>query len=343
MNTALVTQVNADPWARCISLYLQSIRERSEKTYNSYVYTLRAFFAMFAGKPPDYVSREDVERFIRTPAKFGRNKDKPPATSTLNTRRAILSSFYKFASTFTYSGEDGRPVRLFSGVPPTAGIRLVKTPRPRRLLTQDELERLFAAMPKNTLQGLRDRSLFTFFLLTGRRLNEVRGLCYGDIEFGEIVDPDGSSRQGWLYRWRGEKGLGGQEQSSELPTLAKVLLDEYLEQSGRLPLESDDPLWIGIERPGLPIDIYTPLSTGAIRRALLKYARAAGIDKPISVHWLRHANAKARYAADKDVLKIMRALGHTDLSSTYIYLQNLLGTADAGARELAHTFTFLLK
>ena len=343
MNTALVTQAQADPWARCITLYLQSIQERSAKTYNSYVYTLRAFFTMFAGKPPDYVSREDVERFIRTPAKFGRNKDKPPAISTLNTRRAILSSFYTFAGNFTYTGEDGRPVRLFDGVPPTAGVKPIKTPRPRRVLTQDELERLFAAMPKNTVQGLRDRSLFTFFLLTGRRLNEARSLLYGDIEWGTITESDGSSRMGWTYRWIGEKGLHGEEKVSELPVIAKVLIDEWLEASGRLPLEADDPIWIGIERPGMPLDPYKPLSKGAITRALKKYARAAGIDKDISTHWLRHANAKARYEKDKDVVKLMRALGHSNMQSTYIYLQNELGTADQGARELAHTFTFLLK
>ena len=341
--TALVTHVNADPWARCISLYLQSIKERSAKTYDSYVYTLRAFFTMFRGKPPDYITREDVERFVRTPARFGRNKDKPPAASTLNTRRAILSSFYKFASQFTYTGEDGRPVRLFSGVPPTAGTKQIKTPRPRRVLTQDELERLFAAMPKNTVQGLRDRSLFTFFLLTGRRLNEVRGLCYGDITWDVISEPDGSSRMGWVYRWIGEKGQHGEEKVSELPVICKVLIDEWLEASGRLPLESDDPIWIGIERPGMPLDPFKPLSKGAITRALRKYAVAAGIDKPVSTHWLRHASAKARYEKDKDVIKIMKALGHSDLQSTYVYLQNFLGTSDAGARELAHTFTFLLK
>ncbi len=39
----------------------------------------------------------------------------------------------------------------------------------------------------------------------------------------------------------------------------------------------------------------------------------------------------------------MKALGQSDLQSTYIYLQNLLGNADQGARELAHTFKFLLK
>jgi len=345
--TALATQPQApgDPWARCIALYLQRIAEGSEKTYRGYVSTLRAFFTMFVGKQPDDITQEDVERFIHTPTKKG-----VPAANTRNVRRNILSSFYKYASTFTYSGEDGKPVRLFAGVPPTAGTRSSKTPRPRRVLTQDELERLFNAIPRNTKQGLRDLSLFTFFLLTGRRMNEVRGLTFGDIMWDVISEDDGSSRQGWVYRWVGEKGQAGEERVSELPVICKVLIDEWLEASGRLPLQSDDPIWIAIGPPslqnaalGLPYDKFKPLSENSVTQALKKYARAAGIDKQISVHWLRHASAKARYQADRDVLKVMAALGHKDLSSTYRYLENFLGNADAGARELAHTFNFLLK
>ena|SRR5260221_7436628 len=108
-------------------------------------------------------------------------------------------------------------------------------------------------------------------------------------------------------------------------------------------IEADDPVWIGIQGPGMPLDPYKALSENSITQALRKYARAAGIDKPVSTHWFRHSNARARYAADKDVIKIMRALGHSDLNSTYIYLQQFLGNADPGARELSHTFGFLLK
>ncbi len=39
----------------------------------------------------------------------------------------------------------------------------------------------------------------------------------------------------------------------------------------------------------------------------------------------------------------MKALGHSNLASTYRYLENFLGNSDAGARELAHKFNFLLK
>jgi integrase len=346
--TALATQPQApgDPWARCIGMYLASIRERSEDTYEGYAAVLRTFFALFAGREPDYITREDIERFIRTPTK----QDQPPAPGTRNFRLAVLSSLYKFASQYTYrSPEDGKPVRLFSGVAPTAGIRLVKTPRPRRLLTEDELTRLFTAIP-HTVIGLRDRSLLTFFLLTGRRLEEGRNLLYGDLEWGTIMESDGSSRLGWTYRWRGEKGLAGEERVSELPTICRVLLEEYWEAASRLSLESDAPVWIAHGPPSLqnaalgkPYDPFSPLSKTAIWNMIRNYAKAAGIDKNVSAHWFRHINAKSRYQASHDVLAVMRALGHTNLSSTYTYLENTLGNADPGARELAHTFNFLLK
>ncbi len=352
MNTALVPieQRHPDPWARCIGMFLQSVRDRSESTYENYTSTLRMFFTMFAGRQPDCITREDVERFVHRPCQQGRKKGEPPSAATRNTRLSILSAFYKFASMYTYTS-DGKPTRLFAELAPTAGIRPSKVIRPRRVLSESELERLFAVMPKNTVQGLRDRSIFTLLLLTGRRLGEAINLRYGDIEWGPISEEDGSTRTGWVYSWDGEKGQRGQRLSSELPVLAKVLIDEYLEASGRLPLEADAPLWIAVGAPtlqhaplGLPYDPYKPISRGAVQDALRKYARAAGLaDKQISPHWLRHSNAKARYAADKNIIKVMKALGQSDLQSTYIYLQNLLGNADQGARELAHTFKFLLK
>src|SRR5258708_5014955 len=345
---ATIEQAQIDPWARCIALYLADVQERNATTYKGYVSILRAFFTMSAGRPPDYITREAVERFLHAPTRRGRGG--PPTPGTPRSRGRGVSCSHNHAPTPTARGEEGKPVSVFARGPPTAGTRQVRTPRPRRVLTEDELERLFTVIPRTTKQGLRDLSLFTFFLLTGRRLNEVRGLTFGDIEWGVITESAIAFRMGWTYKWIGEKGLHGEEKVSELPVLGKVLIDEWLEASGRLPLASDDPIWIGVGAPslqgatlGLPINPYSPLSAGTITKALKKYARAAGIDKQISVHWLRHANAKARYEKDHDIIKIMKALGHSNLASTYTYLENFLGNADAGARELAHRFGFLLK
>src|SRR5947208_16830201 len=58
----------------------------------------------------------------------------------------------------------------------------------------------------------------------------------------------------------------------------------------------------------------TPVSGQAFNEALQRYAAAASIDKPVSLHGLRHSIARCLYRQCKDPLKIMAFLDHSDLS-----------------------------
>jgi site-specific recombinase XerD len=343
----------SSPWERCMAHFLRQLyeRSRSEKSVKDYRRTLLAFFTSSAhGGPPkhpeDY-TREDVEDFLHRPSISPRNRGEPPSISTMNQRLAILSSFYKFAATFTITGPDGRPQTLLQRPSPTLGLRHRKPDRKYRAFSDDELDRFFDVIPTDTVKGLRDRAIFLLYFWTARRREEIARLRWGDIEQCTIRDDNGRTRQGWRYRFYG-KGARGQEDIAELPAPAKAAIDRYLIAARRMNhMRPDDPLFVAIGpeqgggKPGvsLPRDDRTPLTSRAIAHALKTYARQAGVDaERLSIHSWRHTAAQNRYAAGEDVRSLQMLLRHSNIATTDIYVRRLAGTADPGASLLEERY-----
>lgn len=348
--------MEAPPWERCMAQFLRQLYDRSHsvKSVEAYRRTLIAFFTGSAqGGPPkhpaDY-TREDVEYFMHLPSTSPRNPGAPPSTATINQRLSIIASFYRFAATFTISGPGGRAQTLLRTPSPTLGIHQGRPDRVYRALSDEELDHFFAVIPSDTVKGLRDRAIFLLYFWTARRREEIARLRWGDIEQGVIVEPGGRRRQGWRYHFHG-KGKGGQEDIAELPGPAKVAIDRYLIAARRMQtIQPDDPLFVAIgpEQGGgkrgisLPSDDHTPLTSHAIAYAMKTYATQAGIDtRRLSLHSLRHTAATQRYAAGSDIREIQHLLRHSNIATTDIYLRELMGSADPGAKLLEDRFGHL--
>ncbi len=347
---------DAPPWERCLANFLRQLYERShsEKSVRDYRRTLLTFFSSsaYGGPPkhPEHYTREDVEDFLHRPSTSRRNTGATPATATVNQRLAIVSSFYKFAATFTIPGPDGRPQPLLRTPSPTLGLRHNRPDRTYRAFSDGELDRFFEVIPSDTVKGLRDRAIFLLYFWTARRREEIARLRWGDIEQTTFVDERGRRRQGWRYRFYG-KGKGGQQDWAELPGPAKQAIDRYLVAARRMKaIHSADPLFVAIGpeqgggKPGvtLPVDDRTPLTSRAIAHALKQYARGAGIDvQKLSIHSWRHTAAQQRYQAGEDVRSLQRLLRHSNIATTDIYIRGLMGTADPGASLLEERFAHL--
>ncbi|WP_256360315.1 tyrosine-type recombinase/integrase [Methylomonas koyamae] len=66
---------------------------------------------------------------------------------------------------------------------------------------------------------------------------------------------------------------------------------------------------------------YRPLSTRQLTRAVHAAAEAAGIDKRVSMHTLRHSFATHLLEQKVDIRVIQVLLGHKKLETTALYAQ----------------------
>jgi site-specific recombinase XerD len=318
-------------WQSCIDAFLSHIEDMSGSTHSClrYDYVLRSFFH---AHNPDEMTRSDVQAFLDAPSTSPRNHGANVSPATKNNRLMVLNSFYKFASTFEIGEET-----LLETKPPTFGISYLKVGISPHALTADELERFFAAIPKSTIQGLRDRAVFLLFFWTGRRRSEIARLLWKDIEQAVIVEPNGRRRPCVIYHYISiahsrETNMAG------LPMPASNAFLSYLQRAGRFStMQPDTPLFVSVRQSQRHCAL-----TGDRMNVLFKiYCTRAGLSPRYSLHSLRHCAARERYMAGSSIQDIQVFLGHASLATTDIYLKRLTGTSDPGAALLEHRFGHL--
>jgi len=327
-------------WGGCLTYFLASCH--SPATRRTYQSVLEQFFT--GEVMPDSISKQDVLAFLHRPrteheSVIGPRKPVHPASASLyNLRLAVLRKFYAFAREYTVTGEDGSPTALMRRPSPCAGIAYKETPRRYRYMTEEELVQFFAAIPGDTLEGIRDRAIFLFYFWSARRRSEIARLVWGDIEASSTVP------SGYIYHFV-SKGRPEVRDAAELPAPVYRALIKYLEASGRLPhMQADSPLFVRIH----PISNYPlhyhaqPLHGTTINLLMKQYAEKAGLDASrLTLHSFRHTAARERHAAGADVLDVMRLLRHTSLRHTYEYLFLLSGEADSTLPLIAEKFSGL--
>jgi site-specific recombinase XerD len=179
-----------------------------------------------------------------------------------------------------------------------AGMQAVRVPRTLPVvLSREEVARLIEAAG-----NLKHQTALALAYGTGLRASEVAHLKVGDIDSQRMT-------------LRVEQGKGRKDRYAMLsPVLLGRLRTWWrvARAQGKMP----DGGWLF---PGLdPID---PLSTRQLNRAIHAAALAAGIDKRVSMHSLRHAFATHLLEAKVDIRLIQVLLGHKKLETTALYAQ----------------------
>ena len=192
-------------------------------------------------------------------------------------------------------------LRFFFGVTlgrDDAQVGMTTVREPRRLpvvLSPEEVARLLDAAP-----GLKYRAALSLAYGTGLRASEVVSLKLADIDSSRMVI-------------RVEQGKGRKDRYAMLSEPLLHLLRAW---------------WLAARERGVMLprgwlfpgqNPVNPLTTRQLRRAFDGAKAAAGIDKPVSLHTLRHCFATHLLEQKVDIRVIQVLLGHSKLDTTARY------------------------
>ena len=182
-------------------------------------------------------------------------------------------------------------------------VRRLRSPRvvPRlpSILTQKEMENLLQQPNSNHPLGIRDRAMLELLYAAGLRVSELVRLSVNDVNL-EV---------GYVRT----RGKGSKERIVPLGAAACRALKDYLEGPRRLhPLRTSSPtLFVGRRGRGLTRQGFWKILKG--------YARAAGVQKRITPHMMRHSFATHLLERGADLRSVQSMLGHVDIATTQIY------------------------
>ncbi|MEY3013327.1 MAG: site-specific tyrosine recombinase XerD [Pseudomonadota bacterium] len=167
------------------------------------------------------------------------------------------------------------------------------------VLTPAEVERLLAAPGDADARALRDTAMLETLYASGLRVSELCGLQLEDIDLERGVVR--------------AMGKGSKERIVPMGEAARSAILRYLESArpelGGHPGQGE----LFVNGRG------QAMTRQGFWKVVKRHAEAAGIDKPISPHRLRHSFATHLLAGGADLRVVQALLGHADIGTTQIY------------------------
>lgn len=162
------------------------------------------------------------------------------------------------------------------------------------ILEPEEAQNLLRQPNKRYPTGLRNKAIMSLMLHCGLRLSEVTNLRPSNLNLTK-------------GKLRVESGKGNKDRDLAIPDYLIDLLEK----------------WRKI-RPQSNYFFSTlkgkKLSDRYVQNMVKRYSQKAGIAKNISPHTLRHTYATQYYKQTRDIETLRRILGHSDISTTTIYI-----------------------
>ena len=265
-------------------------------------HTLKAYSRVI-GLFVDYLERENLSIRTTKIEHLSDFLDLPrfdnDSAGTKSQRCAILKSLFSFGQKTGY---------ITFNV--AAAIPQPKLPnrKTERLMSEADVIRLIdaagTAKGKNT-QNERNRLIVRLLYTAGLRVSEV-----SNLKWLHVMARDNDSLQITIH------GKGGKTRHVLLPpTFSEAL------QSWRGDAPDDD--FVFLSNTG------NRLTERLIQWMVITAAKRAGIDKPVSPHWLRHAHASHALDRGATLAVVQDTMGHADISTTGGYLHAKPGDSSA--------------
>lgn len=230
--------------------------------------------------------RGDIVQYVNALGK--KNK----SSATISRYLSSLKSFYAYL--------------VYEGLLLNNPVFKVSVPRKGKsapsILSMEEIDKLLDQPTRHeSRMSVRDKAMLELLYATGMRVSEIISLDLSNVNLnlGYIHCNGGDARKSRII---------------PIGTMAKIALLNYIyELRNTMVSESEEALFINYSG--------NRLTRQGFWKIVKKYKKMANIDKRITPQTLRHSFAAHLLKNGADLKSVQKMLGHSDISTTQIYLQ----------------------
>jgi len=212
------------------------------------------------------------------------------AATTLARKVAAAKSFFKFM----VAEDKLRDNPTDNVASPNVGRQL---PKP---ISISQVRRLLEQPAKlSTPEAKRDRAMLELLYASGMRVSEMISLNLGNVD-----------TEGDFVRCFGK---GQKERLIPIYRRAALAVQEYAKEARPRLVRNDEEKALFLNRRG------KRLTRQGFWQILKAHAKAAGLDREITPHTLRHSFATHMLSGGADLRSVQELLGHANISTTQVY------------------------
>ena len=266
--------------------FLKDDKKLSDNTLQSYRRDIEQYEKYVSDNKINYlkVTEETILEYME----YLREENKKE--STISRSLASIRSFYQYLIRVKKIKKD-----------PTMTIESPKiNKRTPNILTSKEVE-LLLDQPKDVdLKGTRDKAMLEFAYATGMRVTEIISLNIENVDL----------EQGFVIC-----NTVGKKRNIPLGSISLKALKEYVEKARPILIKDENEKALFVNVNG------KRLTRQGFWKIVKYYKEQAHITKDITPHVLRHSFATHLLQNGADLKAIQTMLGHSDISSTQVYMQ----------------------